>query len=54
MSAGIPIEKTGSPRVKHGAGLVKHGMTNKVKELLTQVMSQAFFWRFLLGKFLAR
>jgi hypothetical protein len=25
--AGIQVEKTGFPRVKHGAGLIKSGMT---------------------------
>jgi hypothetical protein len=29
------IERAGFPRVKHGAGLIKSGMTNKVKGLLT-------------------
>jgi len=33
--AGIQFKKTGFPRVKHGTGLVKPGMTNKVKGLLT-------------------
>ena len=28
--AGIQIKKTGFPRIKYGAGLVKPGMTNKV------------------------
>ena len=32
--AGIQIEKTGFPRIKYGAGLVKPGMTNKGKRLL--------------------
>jgi NodT family efflux transporter outer membrane factor (OMF) lipoprotein len=34
--AGIQIKNTGFPRVKHGAGLVKPGMTFKVKGLLMQ------------------
>jgi hypothetical protein len=37
--AGIQFKNTGFPRVKHGAGLVKPGMTIKVKELLTQYSS---------------
>ena len=34
--AGIQIGNTGFPRIKYGAGLVKPGMTIKVKGLLTQ------------------
>jgi hypothetical protein len=33
--AGIRFRNNGFHRVKHGAGLVKPGMTNKVKGLLT-------------------
>jgi hypothetical protein len=33
--AGIQFRNTGFPRIKYGAGLVKPGMTNKVKGLLT-------------------
>ncbi len=33
---GIQIENNGFPRIKYGAGLVKLGMTIKVKGLLTQ------------------
>jgi hypothetical protein len=40
--AGIQFKNTGFPRVKHGAGLVKPGMTIKVKELLTQYSSLEF------------
>ncbi|MDI6762511.1 MAG: hypothetical protein QME83_05690, partial [Thermodesulfobacteriota bacterium] len=40
--AGIQFKNTGFPRVKHGAGLVKPGMTIKVKELLTQCSSLEF------------
>jgi hypothetical protein len=32
--AGIQLRNTGFPRIKYGAGLVKPGMTIKVKELL--------------------
>ena len=34
--AGIQLRNTGFPRIKYGAGLVKPGMTIKVKGLLTQ------------------
>jgi hypothetical protein len=34
--AGIQLTNTGFPRIKYGAGLVKPGMTIKVKGLLTQ------------------
>jgi hypothetical protein len=34
--AGIQSGNTGFPRIKYGAGLVKPGMTIKVKGLLTQ------------------
>jgi len=34
-----PVEIIGFPRVKHGASLVKPGMTFKVKGLLTQYTS---------------
>jgi len=34
--AGIQLANTGFPRIKYGAGLVKPGMTIKVKGLLTQ------------------
>jgi hypothetical protein len=33
--AGIQLRKTGFPRIKYGAGLVKPGMTNKEKEFMT-------------------
>jgi hypothetical protein len=33
--AGIQLRNTGFPRIKYGAGLVKPGMTNKGKGLLT-------------------
>jgi len=33
--AGIQLKNTGFPRIKHGAGFAKPGMTNKGKGLLT-------------------
>jgi len=38
--AGIQPGNTGFPRIKYGAGLVKPGMTIKVKGLLTQYISK--------------
>jgi hypothetical protein len=36
MGPGFRLDDLRIPRVKHGAGLVKPGMTIKVKGLLTQ------------------
>jgi hypothetical protein len=35
---GNPAEKTGFPRIKYGAGLIKSGMTFSVKSFLRQLV----------------
>jgi hypothetical protein len=37
---GNPAEKTGFPRIKYGAGLIKSGMTFSVKSFLRQYTSE--------------
>ena len=39
--AGIQFRNTEFPRIKYGAGLVKPGMTIKVKGLLTQYTNES-------------
>jgi len=41
-SGGNPARNTGFPRVKHWAGLIKPGMTNKGKRLLNHCMKFMF------------
>jgi hypothetical protein len=50
--AGIQFRNNGFPRVKHGAGFVKPGMTNKGKEFLSHYTGSRFwFWIYGLTRF---
>ena len=40
---GIQLRNTGFPRIKYGAGLVKPGMTIKLKGFLTQFLRFHFY-----------
>ena len=40
----VLVQKFWIPRVKHGAGSVNPGMTNRVKSLLTHYTNQVSLW----------